>query len=66
MRFTVPNTIKGLLDQLPAEPFIRVHKSFIVSKKQIIYIEGNQVRIGDPFIPIERTSKESVERQLGG
>lgn len=60
----VHETIKGFLDQLPQNDFIRVHKSFIISIKLINYIEGNQVRIGETFIPIGRSFKEEVEKRL--
>jgi DNA-binding LytR/AlgR family response regulator len=35
--------MKTLEEKLPADQFIRVHKSFIVAISQIALIEGNQV-----------------------
>jgi two-component system, LytTR family, response regulator len=37
--------MKTLEERLPAQRFIRVHKSFIVAISQIALIEGNQVII---------------------
>lgn len=45
-------TIKGILEQLPPEKFIQVHKSAIVNLDQINAIEGNMLRIGDVKISI--------------
>lgn len=60
----IHETIGGFLEQLPANDFIRIHKSFIVATNRINYIEGNQVRLADKFIPIGRSYKEELERAL--
>ena len=60
----VHGTIAGILGKLPTGDFIRVHKSFIISVNRINYIEGNQIRIGNMFIPIGRSYKEAVEHRL--
>ena len=36
-------TLSSFADQLPEEIFFRTHKSYIVNKKYIQYVEGNQV-----------------------
>ena len=53
-------TIKGLEDQLPAEKFIRVHKSFIVNVNKIRSIEGNILDIGNEKITISQNLKDKV------
>ncbi len=60
----IHDTISSFIEQLPSEEFIRIHKSFIVAINFINYIEGNQVRIGETFIPIGRSFKESLEKTL--
>lgn len=60
----VHDTISGFIEQLPADEFIRIHKSFIVALNRINYIEGNQVRIAESFIPIGRSFKEGLENML--
>ncbi len=57
----IHETIKGLLDQLPPGLFLRIHKSYIVAVDRINYIEGNQLQVGNSFIPIGRSFKEEVE-----
>jgi DNA-binding LytR/AlgR family response regulator len=39
--------IKAMEEQLPTEKFIRIHKSYIVSKNQIQSVDGNQVLLKD-------------------
>jgi DNA-binding LytR/AlgR family response regulator len=57
-------TIKGVEDNLPADRFLKIHKSYIVSLARIDSIEGNEVRIGAHSIPISRTSKEEVMEKI--
>lgn len=54
---TLQNFAK-LQSSLPANIFIRVHKSFIVSLRQIEKIERNRIRIGEKSIPISETYKD--------
>jgi len=42
----------AFIDLLPRNLFVRVHRSFIVNKALIRYIEGNRLFIGDKEIPI--------------
>jgi DNA-binding LytR/AlgR family response regulator len=53
-------TIKSLEDQLPADIFIKVHKSFIVNISQIKSIEGAIINIGNTKITISQNLKERV------
>ncbi|TMI65450.1 MAG: response regulator transcription factor [Bacteroidetes bacterium] len=51
----VNETMKKMLENLPANKFIRVHKGFIVAINRIKYIEGNFIRIAEKDIPIGAT-----------
>jgi DNA-binding LytR/AlgR family response regulator len=57
-------TFHGIEAYLPASRFIRTHKSFIVAADKIESIEGNNIRIGVHHIPISRTERDAVLRQL--
>ena len=60
-------TFKSVENYLPADKFIRVHKSYIVAVSKIDSIEGNDIRIGQHHIPISRSLKDEVmERLLKG
>jgi DNA-binding LytR/AlgR family response regulator len=52
--------MKSLQEELPAASFIRVHKSFIISKSRIKYIEGNYVQVESKSIPIGATYRNEV------
>ena len=52
------DTLKNILEQLPAKQFVRVHKSFIISLEQLHFVEGNYIHIAGTDIPIGATYKE--------
>jgi DNA-binding LytR/AlgR family response regulator len=56
----VHETVKNILEQLPSDLFIRVHKSFIVPVGRISFIEGNRVNIGGVMIPIGLVYRKEV------
>ncbi|GAB2916889.1 LytR/AlgR family response regulator transcription factor [Rheinheimera gaetbuli] len=41
----VSSTLKRLLQQLPAQQFVQVHKSFVVNKDKIVAVEQEQLRL---------------------
>ena len=57
-------TFKSVEEYLPADKFIKTHKSYIVSASKIDSIEGNDLRIGIHHIPISRNEKEDVMEKL--
>jgi DNA-binding LytR/AlgR family response regulator len=56
----VHDTIKNFLGSLPEQEFMRIHKSYVINLKQIEYIEGNQVRIGEYTIPVSPVYREEL------
>lgn len=57
-------TIKSLEEQLPADIFIKVHKSFIVNVNKIKSIEGNILDIGNEKITISQSLREKVINEI--
>jgi DNA-binding LytR/AlgR family response regulator len=57
-------TIKSLEGQLPADIFIKVHKSFIVNINKIKSIEGNILDIGNEKITISQNLLEKVISEI--
>jgi DNA-binding LytR/AlgR family response regulator len=57
-------TTKSVEDFLPADRFIKVHKSFIVSAGRVDSIEGNEICIGKYRLPMSRSLKEEVTEKL--
>ncbi len=52
-------TLKLLEEKLPANQFMRVHKSFIVAVNKITAITRNSVNISNKVIPVSEAYKES-------
>ena len=57
-------TFKSIEEYLPADRFIKTHKSFIVSAARIDQIEGNDIRLGSHHVPISRSAREEVMEKL--
>ena len=57
-------TIKGIAESLPADQFIKVHKSFIINSQKIDSIEGNIIHIGKAEIPIRQNSQDDVMKLI--
>lgn len=55
-----------LEELLPAQNFVRVHKSFLVAIDKIDHIEKNKIQIGDQIIPISDTYAEAFYKMLKG
>jgi DNA-binding LytR/AlgR family response regulator len=47
-------TLKGLFGQLPADRFIKVHKSFIVNRDKVRSIRGNTLNLGSAEIAVSQ------------
>jgi DNA-binding LytR/AlgR family response regulator len=60
-------TLTGLIEKLPANQFIKVHKSFVVSIDKVNAVDGNEIIVGSSRIPVSRAMKDEViARILGG
>ena len=60
-------TFKSIEEYLPADEFIKCHKSFIVATSKVLSIDGNEIIIGSHRIPISRSAKEeSLSKLLKG
>lgn len=62
--YLVHDTMKGMQEELPATDFMRVHKSYIIARNKIVFIEGNYVRISGKDIPIGASYREEVFSKL--
>lgn len=50
---------KKLEEILPADRFVRVHKSFVVALDKIENIERNRIKVADRMIPLSETYKKA-------
>ncbi|WP_046244521.1 LytR/AlgR family response regulator transcription factor [Hymenobacter terrenus] len=63
-RVVTYQTLKELAETLPQPPFLRVHKSFIVSLDKIRMVDGNTIYIGEKLIPVSETYREQLYRLI--
>lgn len=54
------NSLKKLEIELPADDFIRIHKSYIVAIEKVATLEGNLIHIGKEKLPIGASYREVV------
>ncbi|MGC4100336.1 LytR/AlgR family response regulator transcription factor [Ferruginibacter sp.] len=58
-------TFTAVEELLPRSLFFRIHRSFIINKSSISYIEGNVVLIGKKEIPIGSNYKNDFLNEIG-
>lgn len=63
-KYVVNGSIKTMLESLPKEQFIRVHKSFIVARQKIGSLQGNKIEFGDYQIPVGRVYRANLNELL--
>lgn len=57
-----PRTLTSFEKELPSEQFARVHKSFILQKTRINYLEGNQIFMTNGMtVPIGKSYRSAVK-----
>jgi len=61
---TIRGKISTLLELLPKNEFLQVHKSFAVAPKHINSIESSRITIGNHIIPIGNLFKGNIIRLL--
>ncbi|NML36911.1 response regulator transcription factor [Chitinophaga sp. G-6-1-13] len=59
-------TMKAIAEKLPAEEFVRTHKSYLVAVKKITSVKRDLVCIGEKEIPVSDFFKENVTRLVQG
>lgn len=60
----IRGNLSSIKEMIPDKDFIQVHRSFIVIKKHIKSIEGNQIFIGKYTVPIGKLYREEIDRLL--
>ena len=58
------NSLKSLETKLPAEKFMRVHRSFIVNLDRIETIDRSRIVFGKVYIPVSEQYKENFQAFL--
>lgn len=62
--YKVHTTLKKIEDKLPSHLFLKVHRSFIINTRKIIDIEDNSILIAKLVIPVSRSNRPELMKQL--
>ncbi|GAB3924723.1 LytR/AlgR family response regulator transcription factor [Larkinella terrae] len=57
-------TLAEMVEMLPDDQFIRVHKSYVVALKSIRKLERHQVTVGNVVIPLAASYRPALEQRL--
>lgn len=63
-KLTYIDSLKNWTNKLPENQFFQVHKSFIINRKFVDKISGNTLFLKEHKIPIGRTYKQDLLKQL--
>lgn len=61
---TTRGKLSSMMELMPADRFIQVHRSFMVALKHIKRIEGNQIFLDNYTVPIGKLFKVQLDRIL--
>ena len=64
VKHVLHSTMKNIENKLPADDFIRVHRSYIVRIDRIASIEENTMSIGNKLIPVGRLYRSALMQRL--
>lgn len=59
-------TLTQMQHKLPADRFMKVHKSFLVALDKVKSLEGNHLQVGTLQVPISRSLKSEVAKRVLG
>jgi len=55
-------SLKSIIDKLPSEKFVRIHKSYVCRIGAMEYMEGNQIKIGSNKLPVGATYRDLLKK----
>jgi DNA-binding LytR/AlgR family response regulator len=58
--FLIHMTMKFLEQSLPADQFVRVHRSYLINKAAITAVERQQVFVGKELIPVSESYRDNL------
>ncbi|HEX4371955.1 MAG TPA: LytTR family DNA-binding domain-containing protein [Puia sp.] len=63
-KYLVLSTISGMEEKLPAEKFVRIHRSYIVNRSKINVVKGNKIQVSDYELPVGKRYKNALSNVL--
>jgi DNA-binding LytR/AlgR family response regulator len=60
-------TLSGMMEELPSADFLKIHKSYVVRKSLVDYLEGNQLVMKNAqVLPVGKLQREAVREWVKG
>jgi DNA-binding LytR/AlgR family response regulator len=63
-KIIIHQTLKSIIDQLPANDFLQIHRSYVVNSKYVTNIDGFRLALKDIILPIARNRKNIVAERF--
>jgi len=63
-KHTIHSTMKNIENKLPANNYVRVHRSYIVPINKISSVNGRSLQIDSKMIPVSSSYKKSLMKRL--
>lgn len=61
---TIYHSLKNLLEVLPDDQFIQIHRSFIINFNRVTFIEGNVVKLGEIELSIGKNYRDDFMNRV--
>jgi len=61
---TIISTLKSIVDKLPSERFLKVHRSYIVNLNEILDIDESTLVVRKTVIPISRNNRPILMKKI--
>jgi DNA-binding LytR/AlgR family response regulator len=58
------NILKDMIQDLPKDNFVRVHKSYVINFKEVTSFNSKEIQIGDYTIPLRRGSLKEIKELI--
>ena len=62
--YAIHTTLKAVEERLPADKFLRIHRSYIVGVNKIDTLQDGGLVIGSKYIPVTDTYRKSLNHRL--
>ena len=59
-QYLVLTTLNGILNKLPGDIFVRIHRSYVVNRKKVDAIQKNKVTIQSMVLPVGKLYKDAL------
>jgi len=63
-QYLVLTTLSAIQEKLPAEKFVRIHRSYIVNQEKVSSVKGNKVQVLKAELPVSKLYKDALKGML--